>query len=273
MTATLCRLFRLRLVLANGSAALAGYLLFPARLEPSAVGALLAGVCLLAAAGSALNQVLEREVDALMARTGSRPLPTGELTVVAAVLIAAGCLAGGEALLFAAGGALPALIGAATLLLYLAVYTPLKAVTPFALAIGGLSGAAPPVIGWCTAGGLPADFRIVLLAGIFYLWQVPHFWLLQRRHAEDYRRAGFPLFVPAATGGGPAPLCLLWMAAMLAGALMLPAFGVVGRGAALGCAVPGLLLLLVTGRRSEPALFTGLNLFPVLMTVALCSAR
>lgn len=273
MIAILSRLFRLRLALMNGVAALGGYLLFPAGAEISVLCALFIGVSLLAAAGSALNQVLERDLDALMERTRNRPLPRGELSRTAATLIAAGCLTAGVSLLAAPGGALPALLGIAALLWYLAVYTPLKRRTPFALALGALCGAVSPVIGWCVAGGSPADFRVVLFAGIMYLWQVPHFWALQRRHADDYRRAGFSLFAAAGAGSAPAPVCRLWMAALFAGALMLPAFGMIGANAALWCAVFCAPLLMAPFKRCEPAFFACLNLFPVLVTLALCAGR
>jgi protoheme IX farnesyltransferase len=265
------RLFRVRLVLMNGIAALGGYLLFPAPPEAARLLALFAGVSLLAAAGSALNQVLERDLDLLMVRTRNRPLPKGDLSPAAATAIAAGCMAGGVFLLWSLGGTTPAALGLAALLWYLAVYTPLKRRTPLALALGGLSGAATPVIGWCAAGGSPADFRVVLLAGILYLWQVPHFWLLQRRHAEDYRRAGFLLFFPWQTGSGPVALCRLWIVAMVAGAMMLPAFGLIGRSAAACFACLYALLLFIPWKRWDSALFAFVNLFPILVTLSLCA--
>ena len=273
MIPMLSRLFRLRLALVNGSAAAGGYLLFPARPETSTLLALFMAVSLLAAAGSALNQVLERDLDAVMQRTKNRPLVKGDLTPSAAMLIGALCIAAGVSILIFYGGALPALLGVAALLWYLAVYTPLKRRTPFALALGALCGAAPPVIGWCAAGGDPADFRVIVLAGILYLWQVPHFWLLQRRHADDYRRAGFPLFTPAGGGSGLAPVSRLWLLAMIAGALMLPAFGIVGKNALLWCVVFCAPLLVSAFKRYDCALFACLNLFPVLVTLALCAGR
>ena len=273
MISILSRLFRLRLALLNGVAALGGYLLFPAKAELATLCALFIGVSFLAAAGSALNQVLERSSDALMRRTRNRPIPAGELSVAAAGGIGLACLAAGVLVLVAVAGTLPALLGAAALLWYLAVYTPLKRRTPFALALGALCGAAPPVIGWCVAGGSPADFRVVLLAGVLYLWQVPHFWLLQRRHADDYRRAGFALFTPAGNGGDLAPVCRLWLAAMVAGALMLPAFGIIGEYRAAWCVAFCAPLFICALKRREPALFACLNLFPVLVTLALCVGR
>jgi len=271
--AGLCRLSRLPLALMNGVAAMGGYLLFPARPEAPSLAAVFIGVSLLAAAGSALNQVLERDLDALMQRTRSRPLPAGSLAPAAAILIGAAALLAGASVLAAFGGAVPALLGAGTALWYLAVYTPLKRRTPLALLLGALCGAAAPLIGWSVAGGSLADFRVVLLAGILYLWQVPHFWLLQRRHAGDYRRAGFPLFAPAGSGSGPPPVCRLWVAAMIAGALLLPAFGIIAENAPLWCLAFCAPLLITPFRRFEPVLFAGLNLFPLLVTLALCAGR
>ena len=273
MIRVLLRLFRMRLVLMNAVAALGGYLLFPGQPEAVELCALCAGVSLLACGGSALNQVLERDLDRLMERTRNRPLPKGELTPRAAALSGGGSLLTGLALLVTAGGALPASLGAAALFWYLAVYTPLKRRTPFALTLGALSGALAPVIGWSAAGGSPVDFRVVLLAGILYLWQIPHFWLLQRRHADDYRRAGFPLFVPQVQGSGPAPLFMLWLVALVAAALMLPVFGMIGRHAAPWCAAFCAPLILACSRRFEPALSPCLNLFPLLVTLALCAGR
>ena len=268
-----CRLYRLPLALMNGTAALGGYLLFPAPEEALTGGAVFLGVSLLAAAGSALNQLLERDLDAVMRRTKNRPLPSGELSPVVAALLGLASLLAGGILLAQFGGPVPVTLGLATLLWYLAVYTPLKRVTCFALLLGALCGCAAPMIGWSVAGGALADFRVVLLAGILYLWQVPHFWMLQRRHAEDYRVAGFPLFVPADGGRGLAPFQLIWMTAMIAGALMLPAFGLLGDNALPWSVAFSIPLLLGIARRWEPALFAGLNLFPVLVTLALYAGR
>lgn len=273
MIATLSRLLRMRLALMNGVAAVGGSLLFPGSAEPGELCALGGGVALLAGAGSALNQLLERDLDALMQRTRLRPLPTGELTPLLVLLTGLWCLLAGSLLLFAAGGMFPVLLGWGTLAWYLAVYTPLKRRTPFALLLGALCGAVTPVIGWSAAGGSLSDFRIILLAGVLYLWQIPHFWLLQRRHADDYRRAGFPLFAPPAKESGAAPFFQLWVVAMIASALMLPAFGVISRSAAPWCLAFCVPLLLAGVRKLEPMLFASLNLFPLLVTAALYAGR
>ena len=193
MTRLLLKLTRPRLSLMNGVTAGAGCLLYPAEAKGVPLAVAVIGVTLLAAGGSAFNQVMERDLDRLMARTRSRPLPQGHLSPRAAsatgtLLILGGCLT-----LRAGGSYLPVLLGLSAILWYLGVYTPLKRRTPFALPAGAVCGALPPLIGWCLAGGSPDDFRIILLAGVLYFWQIPHFCRIQQRLAEEYLAAGIPL--------------------------------------------------------------------------------
>ena len=269
----LFRLFRPRLALLNGATAVGGYLLFPAVVDSVQLVEVFTGVSLLAAAGSAFNQVLERDVDRLMERTCLRPLPAGELTPGTAAAAGYALLAAGVLLLSVAGGWMPALLGSAALAWYLGVYTPLKRRTTLALAAGALCGAIPPVIGWCCAGGEPLDYPVVLLAGLLYLWQIPHFWLLQQRHADDYRRAGIPLLQLRRYGSYPAGLFRLWVAALAVGAMLLPAFGVIGHLIPLWYAALCLPLGVIVLSRSETAIFSSLNLFPLLLTMLLFIQR
>lgn len=269
MIVILCRLLRPRLALVNGIAALAGYLLYPAEPEVVRLGAILAGVAFLAAGGSAFNQLQECGLDRLMVRTRLRPLPAGDLTPLSVVLIAGCCVSAGMLLLAASGGTLSALLGAAALLWYLMVYTPLKRRSSGALAVGGVCGALAPLIGWCAAGGDPRDYRIMFLAGLLYLWQVPHFWLLQRRHADDYRRAGLPLVAMGAEGDLVSGLFRLWTVALVAGTMLLPAFGVIPIRASLWYALFPVPLVFLLMLRSDRALFSYLNLFPLLVTLTL----
>ena len=256
------RLFRMNLSLMNGVAAVGGCLLAPLPPGGGAVAAAFAGVTLLAMGASAGNQLLERDLDALMQRTMGRPLPRRAMQPRTAALLGFTAAACGF-LLLAAVSLTASLLGLAALAWYLAVYTPLKRRTPLALLFGALSGALPPVIGWTLAGGSMSDFRVVLLAGLFFLWQVPHFWLFQQRHADDYRRAGIPLFTitPASSG--------LWVVALALGTLLLPLFGVVGHACAPWFGLLALILPAIWLSRSEPARRTCLNLFPLLITLAL----
>jgi protoheme IX farnesyltransferase len=267
MIRKLARLFRIRLSLMNGVAALGGYCLFPAQRGVVAMLAAAVGVSLLAMGGAALNQVLEQDIDGLMTRTRLRPLPRGEMTPAAAVTIGCAVILTGCVMLSTVGGVLPVLLGLAALAWYLAVYTPLKRRTPLALLTGTLCGAVPPLIGWCLAGGDPTDFRIMVLAGLFFIWQVPHFWLLQVRYADDYRRAGIPLFAvrPGIFG--------IWLVALTAAALMLPAFGIIGSQAAWCYTLLPPLLLIITLFRREQPFYLYLNLYPALVTLAFLVQR
>jgi heme o synthase len=226
-------------------------------------------VTLLAMGGSALNQLLERDIDARMTRTMLRPLPQGRLSVTAAAVVGACVILAGLVLLSVNGGSFPLLLGVVALAWYLAVYTPLKCKTTLALPLGALCGAFPPLIGWTLAGGDPADYRIIILAGMLFIWQIPHFWLLQERHEADYRRAGIPYI---GTEAGPTcrnVLFRLWLIAFIAGAMLLPAFGIIGRPASLWYAAFPVPLILLALMRSRRLLFIYLNLFPVLVTLVL----
>ena len=262
-------LFRLKLSLLNGVSALAGYLLFPSSGEILPALTAFAGVSLLAAGGSALNQALERDLDIRMLRTRMRPVPQQIMTPTAASTAGAIAIMIGSMLLGAVGSAVTALLGAAALVWYLAVYTPLKTRTTLALPLGALCGAFPPLIGWSLAGGHPGDYRIITLAGLLFLWQVPHFWLFQRRHAEDYRRAGIPLFSTQGTIAGSSPFFWLWIVALCAGAMLLPAFGLIVRPGALWYALFPLPIVFFALFRSGQLLFPCINCFPLLVTVLL----
>jgi len=269
----LSRLFRLPLALLNGVAALGGYLLFPGDPVMPSLWAAFFGVTLLAAGGSALNQVQERDLDRLMTRTRLRPLPQGELAPAVAAAIGAGVILAGLLLLGAVGGVTPVILGVTALACYLALYTPLKRRTPFALAIGAFCGALPPVIGWSLAGGIPTDYRVMVLAGLLYLWQIPHFWLFQRRHADDYRRAGFPLLVALFRDNGLSGLFWIWTAALVSATMLLPAFGIIDRHTEFWYALFPMALTIITLFRSERFLFSYLNLFPLFLTILLFAQK
>jgi protoheme IX farnesyltransferase len=150
------------------------------------------GTALVAGAASALNQVYERDVDARMRRTRMRPLPDGRLQPVEAVRFGMLLALVGLVQLAAGANLLASLVAFATLASYVAVYTPLKRRTPFATVVGAVPGALPAMIGWAAArNDLSAPAWI--LAGIVFLWQMPHFLAIAWIYREDYERAGIPL--------------------------------------------------------------------------------
>jgi len=204
-----------------------------------AVAALGAGV--LCAGCSALNQVQEREYDARMRRTQDRPVASGALPVKTALLVAAVLSAAGLGLFLLAGGWPLFLLGLAVPVIYNGLYTPLKPVTPMALLVGGLSGALPPLTGWVGAGGSMLDPAILGVTTVFYLWQVPHFWLLHEKHREDYERAGFATLRSRLPEHLYTPMLCLWVAAYFIGLGCLVAAHGTG---ALNWLIPPALLLL-----------------------------
>lgn len=152
----------------------------------------LIGTALVAGGAAALNQVWERETDRRMRRTSGRPLPRGRLGVAEGTWF--GALLAGAGLVELALGTTPAAaaVAAATLISYVLVYTPLKTRTSLATIVGAVPGALPPVIGWAAATGditLPA----IVLFGIVFFWQMPHFLAIAWMYKDDYKSAGIPL--------------------------------------------------------------------------------
>jgi protoheme IX farnesyltransferase len=154
--------------------------------------AALLGTGLVAAGAAVLNQVLERDTDALMLRTRHRPLPSGRVTLAEARLFGYGVTIAGLALLGWQCGPLPAAVAFATWASYLFLYTPLKRRTPLATIVGAVPGALPPVIGWTAAAGAIEPGAVILFA-ILFLWQIPHFLAIAWLYREDYARGGFPM--------------------------------------------------------------------------------
>lgn len=147
------------------------------------------GILLVAIGSTVLNQYLERDVDAQMQRTADRPLPSGRLTSREVLLfgLATGLLGVVHLAVFV--NALTAGLALITLALYTLVYTPLKRMTPLCTAVGAISGALPPVLGWTAAGG-QLDQAAFALFAILFIWQFPHFLAIAWLYREDYERAG-----------------------------------------------------------------------------------
>jgi protoheme IX farnesyltransferase len=173
--------------------ALAGlYLAAPDGIPTPVLVHTLLGTALVAGGAAAFNQVWERETDALMARTRTRPVPSGRLRASEGFRFALVLSAAGLVDLAAGVNALCAAVAALTLVSYVFVYTPLKRRTSLATLVGAIPGALPPVIGWTAAGGgvsLPG----LVLFGIVFFWQMPHFLAIAWLYRHDYAAAGIPL--------------------------------------------------------------------------------
>jgi protoheme IX farnesyltransferase len=147
------------------------------------------GVMCLSAGISTLNQYLERRIDGLMRRTKDRPLPSGRIDPVRALIFGVGLSTIGELYLYLAINPLTAICGAVAFASYLFVYTPLKTRSSLSTAVGAIPGAIPPLMGWVAARGELSLEGWVLFA-ILFLWQFPHFLAIAWLYREDYARAG-----------------------------------------------------------------------------------
>lgn len=156
---------------------------------------------LAAASSGALNQLVERDQDALMRRTRSRPLPQGRLSSGKALAFGLICGLAGLALMAWQVNVTACVLTAFSLASYVLVYTPLKRVTPQSTWIGAVSGAMPPLIGWAAARGT-LDPAAWALFAIQFLWQIPHFLAIFWMYREDYAQAGFRVMPVVDPGGG-----------------------------------------------------------------------
>lgn len=191
-----------RVTVLVAATALAGVVIEP-RIGAAGWLAVLA-TTLLVGAANALNCWVERDVDGLMARTRSRPLPSGRLEPALALAWGVAISFIALAALFAVGSALDLALGAASLVLYVGVYTPLKRVTPLALYVGAIPGAMPPVLARVAVTG-ELDAWAVMLFAIVYVWQVPHFLAIAIARRDEYAQAGL-LAVPVVHGDDVAAL-------------------------------------------------------------------
>ena len=204
------------------------------------------GTALVASGAAALNQLLEREYDARMRRTASRPLPSGRLQPVTVMLFGGVCALVGTIYLALLVNPLTSVLGAISLVSYLFIYTPLKRLTWLNTAVGAIPGALPPLMGW-TAGRGNLDGGGWALFAILAFWQIPHFFAIAWLYRDEYAKAGFkmlPAFDPhgSRTGQqavshtlGLLPISLCPFLFQLAGPVYLAAALVLGFGY-LGCA-------------------------------------
>lgn len=198
----------------------------------------LVGVFLLVSGCSALNQYQERREDLLMERTRSRPIPSGRISPSFVLKVSFVLLSFGVGLLGLLTDLTSCGLGILAALLYNGVYTPLKKKTLFALFPGALVGAIPPAMGWIAGGG-DLDARMLALSSFFFVWQIPHTWLLLLDFRADYQKAGFPS--PVQLWGLPQAenISCLWVLATVVSTLLIPLFGI-----ATSCFILGGLLLL-----------------------------
>jgi heme o synthase len=201
------------------------------------------GTTLIAAGTSALNHYFERDTDALMRRTASRPLPSGQLSPREAFWFGISLLGFGTVYLALATNALATMLGVATSVLYLCAYTPLKRRTTLATFVGAFPGAVPPLIGWAAARGT-LNIEAWFLYAVLFLWQFPHFDAIAWVYREDYKRAGIRMLPVVDPEGTQTFREILTTAALLVPISLLPAVtGLAGARYFFGAVVLGIMLV------------------------------
>lgn len=155
----------------------------------------LLGIFLLALGVSALNQYQERHSDAKMPRTKNRPLVTGEISQAEAMNIIIALIATATFLLYAVLDIVGVALAFGVVVIYNAIYTPMKKISPYAVFPGAILGVIPPMITWMVAGESLLAPGFLALAWLYFIWQMPHFWLLVMIYHKDYEAAGLPTMV------------------------------------------------------------------------------
>jgi heme o synthase len=190
-----------------------GAYLSPARLEPLQTAILLLTMAMIVGGANSLNCYLERDSDRLMTRTASRPLPAGRLAPAWGLLVGLGLGLTSLPILAVFVNPLTAALGALALVSYVAIYTPMKQSSPTALLVGAVPGALPPLMGW-TGATNSLDAPGLVLFGILFLWQIPHFLAISVFRQEEYERAGLKV-LPSVKGIDAAKAQALFYGALL----------------------------------------------------------
>ena len=223
----LLELTKFRISLFSTLSTFTGFILARQGLSGDVIFPLL-GVFLLASGSCALNQYQERENDQLMERTKGRPIPSKKLSPSTALKISIGLLLSGSILLYVGAHGSALVLGLFAMFWYNGVYTPLKRKSPFAAIPGALIGAIPPLIGWVSGKGLfSLDPQILAISFFFFIWQVPHFWLLLLNSGRDYEKAGLPSLTKIFSSAQLRRITFMWIFATAAACMIIPLFGIV----------------------------------------------
>lgn len=154
-------------------------------------------VLFLALGVSALNQIQEYKKDALMARTQNRPIPSGKVSVIEAVVVTVSLIILSFVCIYFVLGIKGILLFSLVIVIYNLLYTKAKRYTIYAGVYGAVLGVIPPYIGWISTGQSALSPEFIALALFYFTWQIPHFWLLNLKYYKDYENAGFPTITKA----------------------------------------------------------------------------
>ena len=220
---------------------LAGYLLAADSVHFQTLILLAIGGYFMVGASNVFNQIIERDLDALMERTKNRPIPAARMSVTYAFILAIVLTIGGLSILYSINER-TAMFGAISICLYTSAYTPLKTKTPLSVFVGAIPGAIPFMLGWVAATG-----KFGIEAGILFMlqffWQFPHFWAIGWFLHEDYQKAGFNMLPTGKQDKGTALQTIIYTAWTILISIV-PVFGFTGR---LQLSVVAMILTLAAG--------------------------
>jgi protoheme IX farnesyltransferase len=238
------QLMKTRLTMSVVFSAVLGFLLAPNSTSYLPVlWAVVVGGFLVVASANGINQIIEKDFDKLMIRTHNRPVATGRMGIQEATIF---CLLAGISGIYILTHFLNPIsgwLGFIAIASYGFIYTPLKRVTPFAVVVGAVPGAIPPMIGWIAVTG---EFSIgaIFLFALQFFWQFPHFWSIAWILDEDYRRAGYTLLPSRAGKDKKSAVYTLWYTFVLLPLAILPYyFGISGITSAIFAFILGIVLL------------------------------
>ena len=205
---------------------LAGYLLAADVVDLKTLILLAIGGYFMVGASNVFNQIIERDLDALMDRTKNRPIPSGRMTVTTAFVLAIVLTIAGLSVLYSINER-TAMFGAISICLYTSAYTPLKTKTPLSVFVGAIPGAIPFMLGWVAATG-----KFGIEAGVLFMlqffWQFPHFWAIGWFLHDDYQKAGFNMLPTGKRDKGTALQAIIYTVWTVLISIV-PVFGFTGR--------------------------------------------
>ncbi len=217
---------KVRITVAVTLTTMAGYILAKNGIDTGIILPTL-GIFILACGSAVLNHIQDHDKDALMKRTSNRPIPSGKISTLGASIIAITEIVAGSVLLYYGSGFLALQLGLLALIWYNGIYTPLKRKTAFAVIPGSVIGAIPPLVGWVAAGGLLSDPKAMVLGMFFFMWQVPHFWLLMLKYGKEYEAAGFKSITSLISKQQVKNSTFLWTVATAVSAIMVATSGLI----------------------------------------------
>ena len=235
------QLTKFRLALSVVFSSVAGYLLAVDQVETKILIGLFIGGFAMVGASNAINQLIEKDLDALMSRTKNRPLPTGRMSALVAAIIATFLTVLGVMVLYAIN-VKTALFGLLSIFIYTCIYTPLKTKSPLAVFVGAFPGAIPFMLGWVAATG---KFGIEpgTLFMVQFFWQFPHFWAIGWMLDDDYKKAGFKM-LPSGNPDRLTAFQIVFYSLWTIVISLLPATSYTGN---LHLSIPGAILILIIG--------------------------